>query len=164
MEFMPESWGAIWAIETPILELLVRGAAMYLGILFLLRIFPRRDGGELATMDLVLILLMTEAATHALGDYTSLGDGLFLITTVLVINFATNALSYRVRWIERLVSSPPLPIIVDGRMLGRNMRREFITEEELKGYLRMNDIEDVSEVKRAYVESEGHITFVTRES
>lgn len=162
MEFMPDSWAAIWVIETPILELLVRGAVMYLGILLLLRIMPRRTGGELATMDLVLILLMTEAATHALGEYSSLGDGLFLIVTVMLINYGINALSYRVKWFERLVSAPPLPLVKDGKLLRRNLRREFVTEEEFNGHLRMNDIKDLSEVERAYVESEGHITFITR--
>ena len=101
-------------------------------------------------------------ATHALGEYSSLGDGLFLIVTVMLINYGINALSYRVKWFERLVSAPPLPLVKDGKLLRRNLRREFVTEEEFNGHLRMNDIKDLSEVERAYVESEGHITFITR--
>lgn len=162
MELLPDDWGSIWALDTPLLELLVRGGVLYFAILLLLRVMPRRTGGELATMDLVLILLMTEAATHALGDYTSLGDGLFVITTVMVLNFSVNFLSYRVPWMERLVSSPPIPIVLDGRIQRRNMRREFVTDDELESHLRQNDIDDLSQVKCAYVESEGQITFVTR--
>ena len=57
---------------------------------------------------------------------------------------------------------PPLKIIHDGKRLRRNMRREFINEEELHANLRANDIRDVSEVHCAYVEAEGHLTFVKK--
>ena len=162
MDLLPDSWPALWAIETPLVELTVRAAVLYFGILLLLRIMPRRTGGELGTMDLVMILLVTEAATHSLGGYRTLGDGLFVIAVLMVIDYAINALSYRLPLFERLVASPPLPIVADGRLQRRNMRREFITEDELRAELRANDIADLAEVERAYVEPEGEITFITR--
>lgn len=162
MELLPDTWHDIWALETPLLELLARAAVLYLGILLILRIMPRRTGGELATMDLVLILLVTECAAHSLGDYTSLSDGLVMIVSVMGLNYLVNALSYRCKWLERVVSSPPIPIVRDGELLRRNMRREFLTEEELMSHLRKNDIDDIAKVKCAYVEGEGQITFVTR--
>ena len=58
--------------------------------------------------------------------------------------------------------APPIPIVLDGRIQRRSMRREFVTEDELESHLRQNDIDDLSQVKCAYVESEGQITFVTR--
>lgn len=162
MELLPDNWADLWVLQTPVAELLVRAAVMYLGILLLLRIIPRRAGGELATMDLVMILLVTESATHSLGDYSSLADGFFLIVTVMTIDYAVNALSYRLRWFERLVSAPPLPIVLDGKVQRRNMRREFVTQDELDALLRKHDIHDIADVERAYVEAEGEITFLTR--
>lgn len=163
MEWLPDNWGLVWTVETPILELLVRGAVMYLGIMVLLRVMPRRTGGELTTTDLIVILLVTEAATHTFGVYSSVGDGLFLIATLLALDYAVNALTYRFGWFERLMAAPPLPLIENGRLLRRNMRREFVTEEELMGHLRTHGVGDLSRVKRAFVEGEGEITFVTRE-
>ena len=122
-----------------------------------------QDGGELATMDLVLLLLVAEAGSHAFGEYQSLGDGLLLIALIMGFNYGLNALSYRFRWLERLLSHPPVRIIENGRMLRRNMRKEFLTEEELETYLRKNDIDDISKVRYAYVEGEGQVTFVTRD-
>lgn len=162
MELLPEDWARIWAIDTPIVELLVRGAVLYLGILLILRVLPRRTAGELGPMDLVLILLITECASHAMGDYTSLGDGIFMIAVVMLLNLGVNAASYRWKWFERIASAKPLPIVLEGKLQRRNMRREFITTEELESYLRQNDIDDLSKVKYAYVEGEGHITFVTK--
>ena len=162
MELMPSDWQSVFAPDTPLLELLARGSALYFGILVLMRLMPRRTGGELATMDLIFILLIAEAAAHALGDYTSVTDGIVLIVLFMLWNYVINALSFHVRVVEWLVSTPPLQVIRDGRLLRRNMRREFLTEEELMSHLREQGIDDVSDVKAAYVESEGKVTAISR--
>jgi len=162
MDVLPDRWAPVWALQTPVAELAVRALVLYFGILLLLRLMPRRTGGELGTMDLVMILLVTEAATHSLGGYSTLGDGLFVIVTVMLIDYGVNALSYRWAWFERLFAAPPLPLVVDGKLQRRNMRREFITEDELRAEMHAHDIQDLSEIARASVESEGEITFITR--
>lgn len=148
--------------EIPILELMARGSILYFGILILMRLMPRRTGGELATMDLIFVVLIAESAAHALGDFTSVTEGMVLIMVLMAWNYLVNALSYRVPLIERLVSTPPLQIVRDGRLLPRNMRREFLTEEELMSYLRQQGIDDLKEVKAAFVEGEGQITAIRR--
>src|SRR5690554_1360984 len=162
MEWLPDDWAEVFAIETPILELAARGAVIYVAIMVLLRIMPRRTGGELTTTDLVVILLVAEAATHTFGVYTSVGDGIVVIAVLLAIDYGVNALSYRFKWFERATTPAPLPLIKDGRLLRRNMRREFVTEEELMSNLRMQKIDDLALVEKAFVEGEGDITFVTR--
>lgn len=160
MKIVPDQWAALSTLETPILELITRAAVLYFFILVMMRLMPRRTGGELATMDLVLVLLITNAAANALGDYSSLTDGVALIAVIMALNYLVNFISYYLPWIEWLISSPPLQIIRDGKMLRRNMRREFITEEELISHLRLRGIDDIKDVKIAYVESEGQISVV----
>lgn len=60
------------------------------------------------------------------------------------------------------VASPPLPVIRNGQLLRRNMRREFITENELMSYLRQQGIEDAADVKVAYIEPEGKVTAIRK--
>lgn len=48
----------------------------------------------------------------------------------------------------------------DGRLQQRNLRREFMTEEELLAQMRENVVEDLSQVKRAYMESDGNIRVI----
>jgi uncharacterized membrane protein YcaP (DUF421 family) len=152
----------LFLIETSVWELLLRGSLLYLGILLLMRVLPRRAGSELATMDLIFIILIGEAAAHALGDYTSVAEGFIVIITLMAGNYIVNALSYHFTFIEKLVSAPPLQIIKEGKLLHRNMRREYITKEELLDYLRKEGIEDVNQVKAAFVESEGQITVIKK--
>jgi len=135
---------------------------LYFAILILLRLMPRRTGGELAMMDLVFVLLIAEAAAQALGDYDSVADGIIMIATLMGWNFVINAVSHRVPLIERLISSLPLQIIENGELLRRNMRREFLTEKELMSHLRRQGIEKVEDVKSAYIEGKGKITVISR--
>jgi uncharacterized membrane protein YcaP (DUF421 family) len=161
MELVPEDWLRIFAIETPLLELIARGTVLYFALLVFMRLMPRRTGGELAVMDLVFLLLIAEAAAHALGDYTAVADGVILIATLMGWNYLLNLLSFHVPFIERLVSAPPLQVVRDGQLLRRNMRREFLTEEELMNHLRQQGVEEIKHVKAAYVESEGKFTVIT---
>ena len=54
----------MFQLETPILELMLRGAFLFILFMVLFRLLPRRTGGELAPMDLVFLLLITEAASN----------------------------------------------------------------------------------------------------
>lgn len=112
-------------------------------------------------MDLIFLLLIAEAASHSLGDYTSVTNGIFLIIVICAWDFVVNLLSYHFRFVEKIVSAPPIQVIKRGKLLRRNMRREYLTEEELINHLRKEGIEDVQDVKTAYIESDGTISAIT---
>lgn len=147
-------------LETPILELVLRAALLFALFMVLLRIVPRRSVGELASMDLVFLLLITNAASNSLGEFSSLTDGTVQILTFFGLNYLTNQLSYRFPAIERLLEHSPLPVVQNGRMLRRNMRKEALTEEELMASLRKEGIGDLVQVRKAVVESDGRLGFI----
>lgn len=160
MRVLPDDWPEIFTLDTPLLELLARGSALYFALLVLVRLMPRRTGGELANMDLVFVLLIAEAAAHALGDYTSVADGVVMIATLMAWNWSINALSFHVPAIERLVSAPPMPVVREGKLLRRNMRREYLTEEELMTNLHKEGLDSFEQVQSAYIEGDGSITII----
>lgn len=160
MKFIPENPADIFIPEMSFIEILLRGIILYFLILFILRVLPRRSAGELGAMDLVFILLLTEAASHALGDFTTLGDGLIMLVVFVICNYGVNHLTYHHGFFRKLFEQRPVQIIKDGRLIYRNMRRELITKDELMANLRENGIENISDVKKAFVESEGNISFI----
>lgn len=162
MEFIDFDLATVFQIETSVLELIIRGSVLYLGILFLFRVLPRRTGGELAMMDLIFVLLIAEAATHSMGSYESVTEGFVVIGTLMAWNYAINFLSYHIPFFENIVSSPPLLIVRDGKLLRRNMRREYLTEEELMDHLRIEGVDDIKKVKSAFVEGDGKISVVSK--
>ena len=58
-------WAAMFTLEVSLLELFLRGTAMYLGIIALRRVFPRRKGA-LNAADLLVLLLVADAAQNGL--------------------------------------------------------------------------------------------------
>lgn len=163
MEFFSAEWSQIFFPELPLGELALRAVIMYFFILFMLRILPRRNTGELGTMDLVLILLITEAASHSLGDFTNIGDGVVMILIMMLCNHIVNKLTYRSAFLQKVFEHKPVQIIKDGKLIHRNMRRELITKDELMAHLREHSVSSVDEVKEAWVESEGNISVVPKE-
>lgn len=156
-------WVDVLAPSAAPAEMVARGTLLYLAFIVLFRVMPRRTGGELEAMDLVFLLLVTEAASHSLGDFSSVGDGLVMIVTMMALNYLVNALTHRLRWVERLLSRPPVPVIRDGQMLPKEMRREFLTRDELMEHLRSEGIASIDLVKSAFVENDGKLSVQKRD-
>jgi len=51
-------------------------------------------------------------------------------------------------------------MLAKGHTLPGNMRREFVTHEQLMSILREHGVEKVSDVKAAYIEGSGHTTVI----
>ena len=58
---------------------------------------------------------------------------------------------------------PKLKLIDDGRCLQRNMRQEFVTEEELMAQVRKEGLMHCREIRAALLEAAGRISYI-RES
>ena len=164
MNLLRIDWQGLFSLETPLPELVIRGIVLYVGILILMRFMPRRTSAELGLMDMIWVLLITEAASHSMGEYTSLLDGIILIVTYMALDYLINILKENIPLIDRLLTSPPLLVIKDGEMLRRNMRKEFLSKDELLSSLREHGIDDIKRVKKAFVESEGKITAITNDN
>ena len=65
--------------------------------------------------------------------------------------------------IQRSTSAPRLCLVRDGKMLRRNMRREFITDEELNAKIRHEGVDDIATVKRMYLEADGEMSLIRKE-
>jgi uncharacterized membrane protein YcaP (DUF421 family) len=156
--------GKIFGLETPPLEIVIRGTVTYVALFVLLRVFQRRQAGSVGMADLLVLVLLADAAQNAMaGEYRSITDGLILVLTILFWSVTLNWLGYRVPAIERLVHPRPMPLIEDGQLRRRNMRREFITESELMTELRLQGIERFEDVHAAYIEGNGRVSVIPRE-
>ncbi len=105
------------------------------------------------------------AAQNALSsDYTSVSDGFILVLTIIFWSYTLNWLGYKFPRVQHFLSPPPLLLVKDGQLNYRNLRRELITDDELMSQLRKQGIEDINKVKRAYMESDGSISAIERDS
>ena len=148
----------------PILELILRGSLVYLVIFALLRFVLKRVTGTLNIGDLLIIVLIADASQNAMSaGYTSVTDGLILVATIIFWSYLLDWLAYHFPRFESLLHPAPLPLVRDGKMLARNMRRELITVDELMSHLREQGVTDLKEVKTASMEGDGRISVVKNE-
>jgi uncharacterized membrane protein YcaP (DUF421 family) len=154
-------WNNVLLPTLPWIEIIVRGSVMYLALFFLLRVTLRRQGGTLGMTDLLVIVLLADASQNAMaGEYKSVPEGIVLVATIIFWAYALDWLSYKFPRLQRIIEPPPLPLIKNGRPLHKNLRRELITEIDLKSQLRQHGISDVSKVKEAYIETDGRISVI----
>jgi uncharacterized membrane protein YcaP (DUF421 family) len=146
------------------LELMIRGTLIYLLLFLLFRFVARRDAGSLSVSDLLVLVIIADAAQNAMaGEYKSVVDGAVLICTIIGWSVLLNFLSYRSKTIRRFVVPSPICLVKDGIKQRKNLRRELITDDELYEMLREHEVEDLSEVKLAYLEPDGAITVMKKE-
>lgn len=161
---MTPDWQAIFVPQHSILEAILRGSIMYVAIFVLLRVVLRRQEGGIGTSDILVVVLIAEVAGNAIAPTEmSVVEGIVLVATILFWSFAIEWAQYRFPRFERLVRNRKLKLIENGRLLHRNMRREFITTRELMAQLREKGHEDCSRVKAAYMEDDGAISIIEKD-
>jgi uncharacterized membrane protein YcaP (DUF421 family) len=157
-------WGELLVPTHSLAEVMLRGTVMYLALFLILRFVMLRQSSTIAIADILVIVVIADAAQNAFAkEYRSITEGIVLVMTVVLWDIALNWLSFRFSVFQRLLAPAPLELVRDGRMNRRNMRREFITEEELRGQFRQQGVSDLADVKIACLEANGEISVVKKD-
>ncbi|MBV9496656.1 MAG: DUF421 domain-containing protein [Acidobacteria bacterium] len=157
---MDAPWSTTFHFTVSPLEVFVRGSIIYLVLFFVLVKFKRPAGG-LGASDLLLLVLMADAAQNAMSaDYKSVPDGLVLLGTLIFWNIFIDWMAIRWPWLNRQMHQQPVALVKNGAMLPPNMRKVWLTPEELYEHVREHGMEDLRDVRAAYMESDGKISII----
>lgn len=156
-------WKSIFVPSLSILEVVVRGSLVYLFLFVILRLF-RRGSGAIGISDLLVVVLIADAAQNAMGsEYKSVTEGFVLVMTIVAWDYLFDWLGFRVPVLKPLFRPHAILLIKNGQIQERNLRKEMITKDELIGELRGQNVERIEDVKLSYLESDGHISVVKKE-
>jgi uncharacterized membrane protein YcaP (DUF421 family) len=165
---MPEAiarvdWYELFVPTHSIAEMIVRGTLMYLGLFLIFRFIVGRQSSAIGLTDVLVIVIIADAAQNAFShEYKSVTEGIALVLTIVFWDFLLDWLSYHTKFFAWLVKPAPLPLVRDGKMLFRNMKRELISADELRSQARQQGIGDIAEVDVARLEPNGEISFVKK--
>ena len=153
----------MWNMSVPWWEFVLRGIGVYVFLLIFLRATGKRQTGQYAPFDLVLLLILSNAVQNSMnaGD-TSLVGGLLSASTLIGCHVALSHLTYRFRRLERLIDGRPRVLVQDGKVDEALMERERISPSDLASALRAGGTLHAHEVARATIEVNGQITVVLR--
>lgn len=145
------------------LELVIRGTLTYLFLFCLFRFAVRRGAGGLGLSDLLVLVLIADAAQNAMaGEYTSIVDGFVLIGTILGWRLLLNWLSFHFPLSRRFTLASPVCIVRDGARQKAALAHELITDEELLAMLHEHGIDDIAQVRRAWLKAHGQVTVIRK--
>src|ERR1700730_10634570 len=108
----------MFELGVPWWEIVVRSATVYLFLILILRISGKRQIGQLAPFDLVLLLVLANAVQNSMtGGDNSLVGGLISCTTLVGLNYAVGFATFRSKKLEEVVEGRPQVLIHNGRLL-----------------------------------------------
>ena len=142
------------------LALVVRSVVVYVSWIAL-RLAGRRELGQMTTFDLVLLLVLANAVQNSInaGD-NSLGGGLISAADAAGAQLRRRRGDLSLALVRAAGAGRPLPLVRNGKLVWRNMKRERVTLEELRSALAQAGVDGVSQCKHAVLESDGTLTAV----
>ena len=145
-------------------EFVLRAVAVYVVLLALIRISGKRTMGQFTPFDMLLIVLLGNAVQNSLiGEDVSLLGGLLLAAILIGLNWCVAWLTSRSRRAERIIEGAPVVLARNGKLFERVLQRELVSDSDFQEALRMNNVEHVSEVQLALLETNGSISVVPKQ-
>lgn len=153
----------MWQLSMPWWECVARALIIYVFLMGLLRLTGKRQVGQLAPFDLVLLLVLSNAVQNAMnGGDNSVLAGIVSATTLVLANYLVGLATFRHKTLEALVEGRPEVLIHNGNLYEAVLRREKLTHHELNAALRAAGCTDVEEVHYAVLENNGHISVILK--
>lgn len=157
-------WDKLYIPDSSLLEVFLRGSAMYLVMFALLRVF-RRQAGSIGIADLLVIVVIADAAQNGMaGEAKSISEAILLVTTVVLWDYLFDFLGFHSKAFARVLEPEPLLLIEDGKLQRENMKSEMITYDEIMSQLRQNGVEEIGEVKKCSLEPDGQFSVIKKDA
>jgi Predicted membrane protein len=146
------------------LHIIFSSVVIYFFIIVAIRLFGKKELSQLSIIDLVLILLISNAVQNAMvGQDTSLAGGLVAAAALFIANFLLKFAFRRFPRFGRLVQGEALLLIYKGKLNHANIRKAQLTLDELKESIREHGVAAIEEVDLAVLEMDGSISILSHE-
>ena len=148
----------------PTLEIVLRTVCVYIFMILAIRLFGKKELAQLSVIDLVFILLISNAVQNAMvGPDTSLGGGLIAAGSLFLVNFTLKKVLYRSKTISDLIQGEAMLLIYNGVANMENCKKAEITINELEAAVREHGAKDIQKVDLAILEVDGNISVISNE-
>jgi uncharacterized membrane protein YcaP (DUF421 family) len=144
-------------LHLPVLEKVLRPILVYLCLVFFVRLFGKRELAQLNPFDLIVLLCLSNTVQNSIiGDDNSVSGGIIGVFSLLTINFVLTRILFRFPALNKVVEGRETVLIRDGKIDAEAVKKEALTELELKAILHKQGINDYSKVQRCVLEPSGN--------
>ena len=138
----------------------LRALGVYVMMLFVIRILGKRTVGNFAAFDLLVALMLGEVADEIIYGDVSIAQGMVAIGVVAAAQYGNAWLSYWDHGFDAILEGKPTPVVRNGEMVVEGMRAERMNAKAVMHELRLQGVDDISEVKLAMVETDGVVSVI----
>src|SRR5882757_1809433 len=143
------------------MDIVLRAVIIYVVVFAFTRALGRRELSTLQPFDLILLVIIGDLIQSGVTQNDLSVTGVLLVLcTIGTLQVLFSYLGFRFRRIRPVLQGEPIVLVENGRLIDRNMRRERLTLDDLAEKARQGEIESISEIKWAVLETNGDISFI----
>jgi uncharacterized membrane protein YcaP (DUF421 family) len=145
------------------MDLVFRATAIFFFIYLITRVIGRRELASLEPFDLILLVVIGDLVQQGItqSDYSVTG-AITVISTFAALTVLVSYISFKVRRLRLALDGQPIVLVMDGKVLEGNLKRERMTVDELEAEARLQQAESIDDVKLAVLETGGNISIVPK--
>lgn len=129
------------------------------------RFMLKRTINQLTAYDFVLVWILGAITVAPLLDgQVSFTYTIVPLMTLFFWHYIISLTSLKNRKFSLFFTGKPTILIDDGKLIRKNFKKHFINIDLLMGELRVKNIFDISEVKYAILEPNGHFSIIKKEN
>jgi uncharacterized membrane protein YcaP (DUF421 family) len=141
-----------------LLTLLIRVVVLYVVIVAAVRLTGKRGIGQATAIDFILALAIGDIIGEMAYGTENILKGVLIIAIWVILHALTSFLEIKVPTLSQIISGEKRLVIKDGALVKEELKKEMISEDEVLMLLRSQSIEDISVVRKAYLEPDGSLS------
>ena len=143
------------------METVLRIFIVYIFVMLGLKMLGKREFGELAPFDLVVLLLIPDILSQSMvrNDF-SITNSLVGVSTLLCLVFFTSIISYRFKPVSKAITGVPKVLVRHGSIVQHNLDRERVPPDEILDAMHQVGLYRLDQVMWAILETNGKVSII----
>jgi uncharacterized membrane protein YcaP (DUF421 family) len=131
----------------------------FFALIVILRVSGKRTLSKMNVFDFVFVVAVGSVfAGSIIEKDVTLLEGLAAVTTLVVVQTVLVSRAARYERFEVLLNGEPTLLLSHGKFLHRSMKKERVTEEEVRAAIREQGVTRVEDVDAVVLENDGSLT------
>ncbi|MVN75633.1 DUF421 domain-containing protein [Hymenobacter sp. HMF4947] len=140
-------------------EVAIRALLIFIVMLIIVRLLGRRMKGQMSVSELAVVLMLGAIIAGPMQIPTAgLLPSVVVLVAVLAMHRLSNWLAFKYRPVELAQQGDLALLLRDGCLDLAALQRQALSQEQLFGQLRNQNIAQLGELRRVYFEANGHLS------
>ena len=143
-------------------EIVLRSVIVYIFIVLAIKLFGKKELSQLSIIDLVMILLLSNAVQNAMvGPDTSLLGGITAALALFATNYLLKVFLFKDKRVNQWLEGSPIMLVHNGKVIKENLDKLKISMEEIEQAAREHGVESIGDVDLSILEIDGNISILS---